>query len=33
MQILSQTPINQDDFLALYNKYDSYPVDAAKMLP
>lgn len=33
VQILSQTPVNQADFLALYNKYDSYPVDVAKMIP
>jgi quercetin dioxygenase-like cupin family protein len=32
-QILNADPINPDDYLALYNKYDSYPVDASNMLP
>jgi len=32
-KILTATPINPQDYLALYNKYDSYPVDTAKMLP
>jgi len=32
-QILAADPINPEDYLALYNKYDSYPVDTAKMLP
>jgi quercetin dioxygenase-like cupin family protein len=32
-QILTAMPVKPEDYLALYNKYDSYPVDAANMLP
>jgi len=32
-QILNSTPINPEQYLTLYNKYDSYPVDVANMLP
>ena len=33
VKILENVPVNAEDYLALYSKYDSYPVDAAKMLP
>jgi len=32
-RILTATPVNPDDYLALYSKYDSYPVDVSNMLP
>lgn len=32
-QILSTNPVNPEAFLALYNRYDSYPVDPSNMLP
>ena len=32
-QILNQEPINAQEFLTLYNKYDSFPVDPKIMLP
>jgi len=33
VEVLNHTPVNAEDFLALYNKYDSFPVDTANMLP
>lgn len=33
VRILNNDPINTDEFLALYNKYDSYPVDLANVVP
>jgi quercetin dioxygenase-like cupin family protein len=33
MQILNEEPVNAKEFLALYNKYDSFPVDEKNMLP
>ncbi len=32
-RILNSTPVNPEGYLALYNKYDSYPVDVTNMLP
>lgn len=32
-EILSQNPVDPAQFLKLYSKYDSFPVDAANMLP
>ena len=32
-RILASTPMNPEEYLALYDKYDSYPVDASNMLP
>ena len=32
-ETLSETPINPEKYLKLYNKYDSFPVDVEKMLP
>jgi len=32
-EILNSDPIDAADYLALYQKYDSYPVDQSKMLP
>ncbi len=32
-QVLSSAPVNPDDFLKLYNKYDSYPLDTNQMIP
>ena len=32
-ETLSETPINPDKYLKLYNKYDSFPVNVEKMLP
>ncbi len=32
-QILNADPINPKDYLTLYNKYDSFPVDSNNMLP
>jgi len=32
-EVLSVTPIDPARFLQLYNKYDSFPVDAQNMLP
>lgn len=33
VRILSEEPINAEEFLTLYNKYDSFPVDPKVMLP
>jgi quercetin dioxygenase-like cupin family protein len=33
VRILSEEPINAEEFLTLYNKYDSFPVDEKRMLP
>jgi quercetin dioxygenase-like cupin family protein len=32
-KILNNDPVIPEDFLALYNKYDSFPVDTSNMLP
>lgn len=32
-RILTSVPIDPQEYLALYSKYDSYPVDQANMLP
>jgi len=32
-QVLNSNPVNPQDFLKLYNKYDSYPVDIDQMIP
>ena len=32
-RILTSTPVDPQEYLALYSKYDSYPVDQANMLP
>ena len=32
-RILTATPVNPQEYLALYSKYDSYPVDTTNMLP
>lgn len=32
-RILTATPVNPDEYLALYSKYDSYPLDTSNMLP
>lgn len=32
-QTLSETPVNPQKFLKLYNKYDSFPVDVSDMVP
>lgn len=32
-RILNATPINPEEFLQLYNRYDSFPVDVSNMLP
>jgi quercetin dioxygenase-like cupin family protein len=32
-KILNATPVNPREFLALYHKYDSFPVDSANLLP
>jgi mannose-6-phosphate isomerase-like protein (cupin superfamily) len=32
-KILNATPVNPREFLALYHKYDSFPVDPANLLP
>jgi quercetin dioxygenase-like cupin family protein len=31
--ILNADPVSAEDYLALYNRYDSFPVDASNMLP
>lgn len=31
-QVLNSSPVNPQDFLKLYNKYDSYPVDTNNMI-
>jgi quercetin dioxygenase-like cupin family protein len=33
VKILGEEPVNAKDFLTLYNKYDSFPVDEKNMLP
>ena len=32
-ETLAEDPIDPGKYLKLYNKYDSYPVDLANMLP
>lgn len=32
-RILNHDPINAEELLALYNKYDSYPVETSNRLP
>lgn len=32
-RILNGNPINAEEFLALYNRYDSFPVDPSNMIP
>lgn len=32
-RILTASPVDPQEYLALYSKYDSYPVDQANMLP
>ena len=32
-RILNADPVSAEDYLALYNRYDSYPVDVSNMLP
>ncbi len=32
-ETLNETPINQEKYLKLYNKYDSFPVDTSNMIP
>ena len=32
-EVLNETPIDAENYLKLYNKYDSYPVDPSDMIP
>lgn len=32
-EVLSEVPINPEQYLKLYNKYDSFPVDTSNMIP